>query len=418
MADNEDVDYYVVEAKKGERIAAEVEGIRLGATFFDPYVAILDAKRFELASATTRRWSGRTPSPRSSRPRTARTSSWSARAPTPGNSQCLYRLHVGNFPRPTAVVPGRRQARRDGRRPLDRRRARRDDGARSRLPAQAETRLRHLRPGRRGDRPLPQRVPALALRQRDRGRAERRRGDGDTVHRPPGLQRRDRQARGRRSVRLHGQEGQIATRSGSSPARSARRSTRSSRSPRKGGGHRPQRRRQRVARQLAPVQRPGRRRVRHRDPGPLLQKGGPDYFYRIEVAPVEPQLTLSVPNESLYQRRNQPIAVAVPKGNRQAILVNATRTGFSGELAIEAQGLPAGVTLEADPMAAGLGTYPVLFHAAADAPAGRGPGHRHGQADRSQGERSLPSSSMPTSWSSARTTCRSGPGPRTGSRSP
>ena len=30
VADNEDVDYFVVEAKKGERITAEVEGIRLG----------------------------------------------------------------------------------------------------------------------------------------------------------------------------------------------------------------------------------------------------------------------------------------------------------------------------------------------------------------------------------------------------
>ena len=30
VADNEDVDYYVVEAKKGDRISAEVEGLRLG----------------------------------------------------------------------------------------------------------------------------------------------------------------------------------------------------------------------------------------------------------------------------------------------------------------------------------------------------------------------------------------------------
>ncbi len=49
VAENEDVDYYAVEAKKGDRITAEIEGLRLGITFFDPYVAILDAKRFELA---------------------------------------------------------------------------------------------------------------------------------------------------------------------------------------------------------------------------------------------------------------------------------------------------------------------------------------------------------------------------------
>ncbi len=50
---NEDVDYYLVEAKKGERITAEIEAIRHGfgisAVFFDPYVAIMDMGRFELA---------------------------------------------------------------------------------------------------------------------------------------------------------------------------------------------------------------------------------------------------------------------------------------------------------------------------------------------------------------------------------
>ncbi len=51
IADNEDVDYFVVEAKKGERISAEVEGLRLGISEFDPYVAILNAKRFELGAS-------------------------------------------------------------------------------------------------------------------------------------------------------------------------------------------------------------------------------------------------------------------------------------------------------------------------------------------------------------------------------
>ncbi len=50
IVQNEDEDYFVVEAKKGQRITAEVEGVRLGnTTFFDPYVAILNLERFELA---------------------------------------------------------------------------------------------------------------------------------------------------------------------------------------------------------------------------------------------------------------------------------------------------------------------------------------------------------------------------------
>ncbi len=51
VAANEDIDYYAIRAKKGERITVEIEGIRLGLTLFDPYVAILNSKRFELASS-------------------------------------------------------------------------------------------------------------------------------------------------------------------------------------------------------------------------------------------------------------------------------------------------------------------------------------------------------------------------------
>ncbi len=47
---NEDVDYYVVEAKKGQRISAEIVAMRLSTALFDPYVAILDEKRFELSA--------------------------------------------------------------------------------------------------------------------------------------------------------------------------------------------------------------------------------------------------------------------------------------------------------------------------------------------------------------------------------
>ena len=48
--DNEDVDYYVVNATKGQRISVEVEGMRFGQTLFDPYIAILNDKRFELSA--------------------------------------------------------------------------------------------------------------------------------------------------------------------------------------------------------------------------------------------------------------------------------------------------------------------------------------------------------------------------------
>src|SRR5262249_29948285 len=36
---NEDADYYRIHAKKGERISVEIEGIRLGQAYFDPFAS-------------------------------------------------------------------------------------------------------------------------------------------------------------------------------------------------------------------------------------------------------------------------------------------------------------------------------------------------------------------------------------------
>ena len=105
VANTEDVDYYAFEAKKGDRITAEVEGARLGITTFDPYVAIMDAKRFELASSDDAAliWQDGFASVVAPADGTyivqVRESAYA------GNGNCLYRLHVGNFPRPTATIP-------------------------------------------------------------------------------------------------------------------------------------------------------------------------------------------------------------------------------------------------------------------------------------------------------------------------
>ncbi len=46
---NEDVDYYVVELAENQPLTVELEGLRLNTEMFDPFVAILDANRFEVA---------------------------------------------------------------------------------------------------------------------------------------------------------------------------------------------------------------------------------------------------------------------------------------------------------------------------------------------------------------------------------
>ncbi len=58
-----------------------------------------------------------------------------------------------------------------------------------------------------------------------------------------------------------------------------------------------------------------------------LGKGGPDYAYRIEVTPVVPKLAMSTVAEQIPLGTGV-IAAAVPKGNRQAILIY----GIAGRL--------------------------------------------------------------------------------------
>ena len=102
---NEDVDYFVIEARKDQRISVEIEGVRFGQTLFDPYIGILDERRFEVVVADDT-------------PLLRQDAAVSMKAPADGkyiievrdsayggDGNCRYRLHVGTFPRPLAVYP-------------------------------------------------------------------------------------------------------------------------------------------------------------------------------------------------------------------------------------------------------------------------------------------------------------------------
>src|SRR5438034_4195948 len=101
----EDVDYFVVDAKKGQRLTAEVEGIRLGTTLFDAYVAILDKKRFELDASDDTALLLQDPVASIVVPEDGQYIIQIRETSYGGNDQCHYRLHVGTFPRPMAVYP-------------------------------------------------------------------------------------------------------------------------------------------------------------------------------------------------------------------------------------------------------------------------------------------------------------------------
>ena len=105
IAGSEDDDYYVCSLKRGQRLSVEVEAMRLGRVMFDAYVAILDPKKFELAACDD------TPLLRNDAfasiiaPEDGDYRILVHEAAYEGNENCQYRLHIGTFPRPTAIFP-------------------------------------------------------------------------------------------------------------------------------------------------------------------------------------------------------------------------------------------------------------------------------------------------------------------------
>ena len=92
----------------------------------------------------------------------------------------------------------------------------------------------------------------------------------------------------------------------------------------------------------------------------LLHRGGELYTYRVEVTPVAPSLTLSTPAGQQH--------VAVPQGNRNAVLIRARRQNFGGPLTVQLTDLPAGLALHAVQMQPNVSALPIVLEASEDAP--------------------------------------------------
>ncbi|MEY5012105.1 MAG: hypothetical protein RLZZ253_3244, partial [Verrucomicrobiota bacterium] len=103
--ENEDVDYFAVDAKKGQRLSVEVEGMRFGQTLFDPYIAILNDKRFELAAVDDSPLLKQDAAASIIVPEDGRYVIEMRDSGYGGDGNCRYRLHIGTFPRPTITYP-------------------------------------------------------------------------------------------------------------------------------------------------------------------------------------------------------------------------------------------------------------------------------------------------------------------------
>jgi hypothetical protein len=366
VAGNEDIDYYQVQAKKGERITAEVEGIRLGLTLFDPYVAILNAKRFELASSDDNALIWQDCFVSLVAPEDGPYIIAVREAAFAGNPQCLYRLHVGNFPRPTATLPS-------GGKVGEHLRIRwigdvlGETTSEIDLPGHADRDFGLLAHDSRGYAPYPNVFRISPFGNTIEAEPNDTHNSATPFMPPVALNGVIEKAGDVDSFTFHAKKGQTYD------IRAFARQIRSPLDPviglfAKNAGQ--------VARNDDSVGPDSYLQFKAPRDGDFvisvsdhLQKGGPEYTYRVEISSATPRLELSTPNESL-RRGTSVMALSVPKGNRQAILIQARREGFGGAVTLSANNLPPGVSVESDEMTAGNTVIPVLFHADAKAPIG------------------------------------------------
>ena len=105
VAQNEDVDYFEINATQGQRISVEIEAIRLSGPLFDPYVAILDENRFEIATSDDSELLLQDSTTSVIAPKTGKYYVEVRESSYRGGSSYRYRAHIGSFPRPLIVTP-------------------------------------------------------------------------------------------------------------------------------------------------------------------------------------------------------------------------------------------------------------------------------------------------------------------------
>lgn len=359
---NEEIDYYSIQAKKGDRITAEAEGMRLGREFFDPWAGIMDARGRELAANDDNALLLQDPLVSMIAPADGtylvaiRESTWG------GSDRSVYRLHIGSFPQPVAVYPSGGPAGKDlpvtflgdVKGPLP---------ATLRLPSasSAPFAAAAFDNGLSSPAPIPMRVSPFP-------NVLERKPDNDFAHATPSDQPLPLAFNGvidkpldRGFFRFHASRGAVLdmtvyARQLRSPLDSVldvwgakgRHLTGNDDS-------------------IGPdsyirfnVPEDGDYCISVRD---HLRRGGPTFVYRVEVVPVNPSVAFTVPEVVRNSQERQ--TIVIPRGNRFATMLRVKRDGFDGDFQLQLPALLPGVTLQSGSMAGDV--MPVVFEAAPDA---------------------------------------------------
>ena len=367
VVDNEDVDYFAFEAKKGQRITAEIEAMRLGTTLFDPYIAILDSKRFELAASDDAPLLGQDAFCSVIIPADGTYYVQVRESAYGGNGACNYRLHLGTFPRPTAVVPA-------GGKPGEEIEVRfLGDPAgefkqKIKIPAVVPDYKFGVFPQDAGGispSPIPFRIVDLPNTVE---------ADGSTSH-----------ATATKVAQFPAAMNGVISKPGETDYFRF--------TAKKGQTYDVHCYGRRLGSALDSVM-----YLYHFNGGAMvgnddaigpdsyfrwtvpedkeyvltitdhLGKGGANYFYRVEFTPVVPKLTVTIPKVDIFAYSQERQTITVPRGNRVATMIVANRVDFGGDLLLGSEGLPAGMSMDSEAMPAGLTSIPVVFEAKADAP--------------------------------------------------
>lgn len=363
---SEDVDFYRVKLTKGQRLSVEVEGVRLGF-LLDASLAILDSERFEIAFSDDTPLLKQDPFVSLIAPKDGdyfiqiRESSYG------GNNQCRYRMHVGHFPRPTAVFPA-------GGKPGE-------ITAVSFLGDPAGTINQDIQlPEGSGFRdglfvtqddlqtpsPMPFRVNDLEnineVEPNNKYWPEEVSGSL-----PCAINGIIGQPNDDDLFKFSAKKGQVfdvecyARRLGSGldPVINIFKDS----DKKHVIGNDDSRGPDSYLRFQVPED--GDYILRVRD---LLRRGQADFVYRVEFQPVTPRLEINIPRVDRYSQLRQ--TIAIPQGGRFATLINATKSDFGGEIELISENLPDGITMYAPPMRSNLNSMPVVFEAASEAEVG------------------------------------------------
>ena len=369
VAANEDDDYYVCSLKKGQRLSVEVEAMRLGRVFFDAYVAILDPKKFELASCDD------TPLLRNDAfvsiiaPEDGDYRIVIHEAAYEGTDECQYRLHIGTFPRPTAVFP-------TGGKPgetLDFTFIGDPLGPIKQsitLPPTASERFPIFPTSEGLSAPSPHWITVSPLESISESAANHDVGSATTL--PPipcavhGILNGDAKSDWFKFAAKKDQNlvVRVLARSHRSPLDSV----------------------------LSIHQLDGKQLAHNDDLGApdsvlnwtcpgdgdyclqihdQLSRTGPDFTYSIELTNKSPSIAATLPTVERVNSQKWK-TFPIPRGNRYAAVINVSRENSAGDSVFEAASLPAGVTLHSPPIPKSITTFPVVFEAAADAPVAGG----------------------------------------------